>query len=173
MVDLIYFINTAGIKTYINFAIMSKDESPSIDFRSICPVATSLDLIGDKWTLLILRDMFYGHKSMFNEFKESIEEIPSKMLSNRLKKLESLGFISKNKGTKNYKNRYYFLEPKGIDTFPIIVELAIFSTKYFLDHLGTTYTKDSRTRMVTNKVAYTKEMIKNYKRFVKNTSINK
>ena len=85
---------------------MLKEETQSIDFRSICPVATSLDLIGDKWTLLILRDMIFGHKSMFNEFKESIEEIPSKMLSNRLKKLESLGFISKNKGTKNHKNIY-------------------------------------------------------------------
>lgn len=150
---------------------MLNEEMQSIDFRSICPVATSLDLIGDKWTLLILRDMIFGHKSMFNQFKESIEEIPSKMLSNRLKKLESLGFISKNKGTKNHKNIYYFLEPRGIDTFPIMVELAIFSTKYFLDHLGTTYTKDSRTRMITDKVAYTKEIIKNYKRFVKSISI--
>jgi len=52
-----------------------------------------------------------------------------------------------------------------------MVELAIFSTKYFFDHLGATYTKYSRTRMITDKVAYTKEIIKNYKRFVKSISI--
>ena len=77
----------------------------NIEFRSLCPVATSLDVIGDKWTLLILRDMIWGHKTMFHEFKESPEKMPSKMLSNRLKKLESIGFISKQKGTVNKKNK--------------------------------------------------------------------
>ena len=150
---------------------MEKGVEKSTDFRSICPVATSLDLLGDKWTLLILRDMIFSHKSMFNEFKESLEKMPSKMLSNRLKKLEGLGFISKNKGIKNKKNIYYFVEPKGLDAFPILVEMAIFSTKHFFDHLGTTYTKDARTRMVNDKTAYTKEVLKNYKKFVKNISI--
>ena len=42
----------------------------SVPFRSICPVATSLDIIVDKWTLLILRDMIWGHKSLFNEFQQ-------------------------------------------------------------------------------------------------------
>ena len=79
----------------------------NIEFRSLCPVATSLDIIGDKWTLLILRDMIWGHKTMFHEFKESPEKMPSKMLSNRLKKLESIGFISKQKGTVNKKSNYY------------------------------------------------------------------
>ena len=60
-----------------------------VEFRSICPVATSLDLIGDKWTLLILRDMIWGHKSLFNEFQQSPESIPSKMLANIL-----LGILS-------------------------------------------------------------------------------
>ena len=79
----------------------------NIEFRSLCPVATSLDVMGDKWTLLILRDMIWMHKSMFHEFKEAPEKMPSKMLSNRLKKLESMGFISKQKGTINKKSIYY------------------------------------------------------------------
>lgn len=62
----------------------------SIQFRSICPVATSLDIIGDKWTLLILRDMIWGHKSLFNEFQTSPESMPSKMLANRLKNWKNL-----------------------------------------------------------------------------------
>ena len=110
----------------------------NIEFRSLCPVATSLDIIGDKWTLLILRDMIWGHKTMFHEFKESPEKMPSKMLSNRLKKLESIGFISKQKGKINKKSIYYLLEKRGFDTFPIMIEMAIFTTKHFFDHLGTT-----------------------------------
>lgn len=150
---------------------MGKVHQDNTEFRSICPVATSLDLLGDKWTLLILRDMIWGHKTMFKEFKASIEHVPSKMLANRLKKLDGLGFITKNKGEKNKKNIYYLLESKGIDAFPIMIEMALFSTKHFYDHLGTTYTKDVRTKMVKDKIGYTKEMILNYKNFVRNLSI--
>ena len=139
----------------------------SIEFRSLCPVATSLDVIGDKWTLLILRDMIWGHKTMFHEFKESPEKMPSKMLSNRLKKLEGMGFISKQKGTVNKKSIYYLLEKRGFDTFPIMIEMAIFTTKHFFDHLGTTYTGDVKRRMLKDKLEYTKELILNYKQFVR------
>jgi DNA-binding HxlR family transcriptional regulator len=139
----------------------------NIEFRSLCPVATSLDIIGDKWTLLILRDMIWGHKTMFHEFKESPEKMPSKMLSNRLKKLESIGFISKQKGTVNKKSIYYLLEKRGFDTFPIMIEMAIFTTKHFFDHLGTTYTGDVKKRMLKDKLDYTKELISNYKQFVR------
>jgi len=143
----------------------------SVEFRSLCPIATSLDLLGDKWTLLILRDMIWEHKTMFNEFKESIEQIPSKMLSNRLKKLQNIGFISKQKGTINKKSIYYLLEQKGIDTFPILIEMSLFSTKHYFDHLGLTHTKDARTKIAKDKIGYTKELMLNYKRFVKTLSI--
>jgi DNA-binding HxlR family transcriptional regulator len=73
-------------------------ENTTVEFRSLCPVATGLDILGDKWTLLILRDMIWGHKTLFTEFKASPEQMPSKMLSNRLKKLEELGYISKKNG---------------------------------------------------------------------------
>ncbi|MEY4051301.1 MAG: transcriptional regulator [Chitinophagia bacterium] len=142
-----------------------------VEFRSICPVATSLDLIGDKWTLLILRDMIWGHKSLFNEFQQSPESIPSKMLANRLKKLEELGFVSKIKGSFNKKSIYYLLEKKGLDTFPIMVEMAVFSSKHFFDHLGTTYTKEARTTMKKDRKGYITNLITNYKKFKKNLVI--
>jgi len=150
---------------------MGKEVTKSAEFRSFCPVATSLDLLGDKWTLLILRDMIWAHKTMFKEFKESPEKMPSKMLSNRLKKLEGLGFISKNKGEKNNKNIYYFLEPRGIDVFPIMIELYIFSTKHFFDHLGAAQIKEVKTKALKDKSGYTKELILNYKQFVRSVSI--
>ncbi len=137
----------------------------SIEFRSLCPVATGLDILGDKWTLLILRDMIWGHKSQFIEFKESPEKMPSKMLSNRLKKLETLEFISKYEGVTNKKNIYYVLEDKGMDAFPIMIEMAIFTSKHFYDYLGNTYTKEARSTMIKNKKEYMSELIKRYKVF--------
>jgi DNA-binding HxlR family transcriptional regulator len=93
------------------------------------------------------------------------------MLSNRLKKLQSIGFISKQKGTINKKSIYYLLEQKGIDTFPILIEMSLFSTKHYFDHLGLTHTKDARTKIAKDKIGYTKELTLNYKRFVKTLSI--
>ena len=134
-------------------------------FRSLCPVATGLDVFGDKWTLLILRDMLFLHKSTFNEFKDAPELMPSKMLSNRLKKLESLGFITRKKGEVNKKNVHYLLEEKGMETFPIMVEIALFTTDFFYDHLGDTYTEVVKTRMKNDKDNYIQEMIESYKSF--------
>jgi DNA-binding HxlR family transcriptional regulator len=137
------------------------------EFRSLCPVATGLDIIGDKWTLLILRDMIWGHKSLFSEFKESPEHMPSKMLSNRLKKLEALGFISQKAGVTNKKSVYYLMEEKGIDTFPIMIEMAIFTSKHFFDYLGHTYTKEARSVMIKNRKEYIADLVKQYKNFKK------
>ena len=137
----------------------------AVTFRSLCPMATGLDVLGDKWSLLILRDMLFGHKTLFNEFKESPEAMPSKMLSNRLRKVEILGFISRHKGNLNKKSVYYFLEKKGIETLPVMVELMLFTTKFYYDHLGTTYTKDVKTRMKNDKENYMNEVINHYKKF--------
>ena len=146
---------------------MGKIAINTAEFRSLCPVATGLDILGDKWTLLILRDMIWGHKSLFSEFKESPEHMPSKMLSNRLKKLEELGFISKKVGLTNKKSVFYLMEAKGMDAFPIMIEMAIFTSKHFIDYLGTTYTKEPRGVMIKNKKEYIADMVKQYKRFKK------
>jgi DNA-binding HxlR family transcriptional regulator len=141
------------------------EKNTTILFRSLCPIATGLDVLGDKWSLLILRDMIFFHKSTFNEFKAALELMPSKMLSNRLKKLESTGFISRKKGEKNKKSVYYFLEEKGLETFPIMVEIALFTTDFYYDHLGDTYTGVVKTRMKNDKLNYINEMIEGYKSF--------
>jgi len=147
------------------FDIMNDDNN--IEYRSLCPIATGLDIFGDKWSLLVLRDMLFHHKTLFNDLKDSLEGIPSKMLSNRLKKLECLGFVSRNEEVLNKKNVYYLLEKKGIETLPFLLELMLFTTKFFYDHLGTTYTKDVTKRMAKDKAAYMKEIIDNYIQFKK------
>jgi DNA-binding HxlR family transcriptional regulator len=146
------------------FALIMEEEN-NIAFRSFCPIATGLDVLGDKWTLLILRDMIFGHKKLFNEFKESPEKVPSKMLSNRLRKLENIGFISRAKGKINKKSVYYLLEDKGLETLPLMVELMLFTTEFYYDHLGDTYTLDVQTKMKTDKVKYIKDISAKYMQF--------
>lgn len=143
------------------------EQGNNIEFRSLCPIATGLDILGDKWTLIILRDMIFGHKKLFNEFKESPEKVPSKMLSNRLRKLEKMGFISRAKGKLNKKSVYYLLEKKGMETLPLMVELMLFTTKFYYDHLGDTYTGDVKTKMKTDKANYIKDISTKYMQFQK------
>ena len=141
------------------------EEENNITFRSLCPIATGLDVLGDKWTLIILRDMIFFHKKLFNEFKESLEKVPSKMLSNRLRKLENIGFISRAKGEINKKSVYYTLEKKGLETLPLMVELMLFTTKFYYDHLGDTYTRDVKTIMKTDKAKYISDIGTKYRQF--------
>ena len=154
----------AGANFFVFLRMLMTEDKNEV-FRSLCPVATSLDVIGDKWTLLVLRDMLFFHKTTFNEFKAAPESMPSKMLSNRLKKLEAWGYLSRKKGETNKKNVHYLLEEKGVETFPIMVEMAIFTTNFYYDHLGDTYTGIVKTRMKNDKEKYIKEMMDGYRQF--------
>lgn len=157
-------LNALDAIIFVLFSVLMNEDKNEV-FRSLCPVATGLDVLGDKWTLLVLRDMLFLHKSTFNEFKTSPELMPSKMLSNRLKKLEALGFLSRSKGKTNKKNVHYLLVEKGIETSPIMVEMAIFTTDFYYHHLGDTYTGVVKTRMKNDKEKYIKEMMDGYRNF--------
>lgn len=99
-------------------------------FRSSCSIASALDLIGDKWSLLIIRDMLMRKYKTFKEFSSSKEGIATNLLSSRLKLLESLEVISKRKLPENKKENIYLLTEKGIDLAPIILEIVLWSDKY-------------------------------------------
>ncbi len=94
-------------------------------FRSGCPVSSSLDLIGDKWSLLIIRDMFCFHKRTFKEFSSSPEKISTNILSNRLNQLENIKIIQKNQLKGNKKSFVYTLTKSGLDLLPTIIEILI------------------------------------------------
>lgn len=98
-------------------------------FRSSCLIASALDLIGDKWSLLIIRDMLLHKKKTFKEISESEEGIATNLLSSRLKLLESLEVLTKRKLPKNKKENIYLLTEKGIDLAPLIMEIALWSHK--------------------------------------------
>lgn len=92
-----------------------------------CAIAYSINLLGDKWSLLILRDVILHKKSKFKEFIDSKEKIATNILTNRLKFLVEEGFLEllDPKGFK--KNKQYLATEKGISTLPIIMELYLFS----------------------------------------------
>ena len=94
-------------------------------FRSGCPIASALDIVGDKWSLLIIRDMLIKHKKTFKEISDSDEMIAPSILSARLKLLESYKLITKRKFPENKKENIYFLTDKGIDFTPIIIEFSL------------------------------------------------
>jgi DNA-binding HxlR family transcriptional regulator len=94
-------------------------------FRSGCPISSALDVIGDKWSLLIIRDMLIDHKKTFKEISDSHERIAPSILSARLKLLESYKLISKRKLPENRKENIYLLTEKGIRLTPIIIEFSL------------------------------------------------
>lgn len=99
-------------------------------YRSYCPQYLALDVFGDKWTLLIIRDMMIDGKRYFREFLQSEEKIASNILANRLEALESEGIIYKQSDPSHKQKIRYSLTEKGIDLFPIILEIAKWSIKY-------------------------------------------
>jgi DNA-binding HxlR family transcriptional regulator len=99
------------------------------DFRSPCPLSSSLELIGDKWSLIIVRDLLMG-KNTYSDFLSSPENIASNVLITRLKTLKEYGIIDlkKDKDRKNIK--YYFLTEMGMGLLPVMAELALWYEKY-------------------------------------------
>jgi DNA-binding HxlR family transcriptional regulator len=93
--------------------------------RSTCPVSTSLDVLGDKWTLLILRDMLFASKSTYGQFLQSEEKMATNILADRLAGLEAQGLLTKAIAADKKSKFTYRLTEKGIDTVLLIVELVL------------------------------------------------
>ena len=104
--------------------------------RSDCPISSALDFFGDKWSLLIIRDIVYFGERTFKDFSQADEGISSARLADRLTRLESLGIITKRNHPENKKVYLYNLTQKGLDLFPIIAEYILWSDKYLNDHIS-------------------------------------
>ncbi len=103
----------------------------SSDKRSDCPLSCSLDVFGDKWTLLIIRDLMFSNKCTYNDFLKSEEGIATNILASRLKGLEVNGLIEKSAHPNSKAKILYRLTHKGIDLLPILFEIYLWSDKYF------------------------------------------
>ena len=102
----------------------------SLKQRSTCPISTSLDVLGDKWTLLILRDMVFAGKSTYGQFLQSTEKIATNILADRLAILESQGILTKTLAEDKKSKFTYRMTEKGVDIVPIIIELALWGSKH-------------------------------------------
>ena len=99
--------------------------------RSACPISATLEILGDKWTLLIIRDLMFGGKRTYGEFLQSEEKIATNILADRLLILENNGIIEKKAFPGNKAKNLYQLTPKGIDLMPILFEIILWGDKYF------------------------------------------
>ena len=97
------------------------------NLKRTCAIAYSIDLLGDKWSLLILRDVVIHKKTRFKEFRNSKEKIATNILTNRLKFLVEKGFLEILDPHGFKKNKQYLGTQKAISTLPIIIELYLFS----------------------------------------------
>ncbi|TLV04035.1 helix-turn-helix transcriptional regulator [Dyadobacter luticola] len=99
--------------------------------RSACPISTSLDVLGDKWTLLILRDMVFAGKSTYGQFLQSAEKIATNVLADRLAVLESQGILTKEVAADKKSKFTYRLTEKGLDIVPIIVSHILWGARHY------------------------------------------
>jgi len=99
-------------------------------FRCACPITSALDILGDKWILVIIKQMLIEEKKTFKDFTESDEAIATNILASKLKCLEELGIITKTQLPDNKKTNLYLLTEKGLDLTPIIVELSVWSDEH-------------------------------------------
>lgn len=95
-----------------------------------CPFAFALDTFGDRWSLIIIRDMLMkGHRT-YGEFLESDERIATNVLADKLQELELAGIVSKSRDPENGRRILYSLTEKGADLAPVMLEIARWSAKY-------------------------------------------
>jgi DNA-binding HxlR family transcriptional regulator len=111
------------------------------DRKSACPVNFSLEIIGDPWSMLIIRDIALFGRHTFKEFLEAGERITTSVLSDRLASLTKHGVIRKRPDPDDGRREYYFLTEKGIDLIPAVLELMAFGTRY--DPKSTGHRKES------------------------------
>jgi DNA-binding HxlR family transcriptional regulator len=101
--------------------------------RSFCPINLSLEIFGDGWSLLILRDIMFAGKRRFRELLESDERIASNILTDRLKRLVELGLLTKSDDPTHKQKAIYSLTEKSIALLPVIVQIGRWGSQHVPD----------------------------------------
>ena len=123
-------------------------------------------MLGDKWSLLILRDIIVHKKSRFKEFKDSKEKIATNILANRLKSLSNHGLIKKLDPTGTKKSTRYIATSRGISVLPIIIELYLFSINSIDETTLDSSQVNIKEKITTNRKLFEKNRIAEYLNFV-------
>lgn len=134
-----------------------------IQFRCDCPITSALDVLGDRWMLVIVKQMLVQGKETFKEFTESDEAIATNILSAKLKLLEEAGIILKTQRPDNRKTNLYLLTEKGLALAPLLVELAIWSDKQLRDFHPNIVDGEAMEFLRNDKVAFASALEKKYR----------
>ncbi|NVN95851.1 MAG: helix-turn-helix transcriptional regulator [Bacteroidetes bacterium] len=132
-------------------------------FRCECPITSALDILGDKWILVIIKLMLIQDKKTFKDFIESDESIATNILSSKLKYLEEFGIITKKQLPDNKKTNLYLLTEKGLAITPIIVELSVWSDENVRELNKIMVDSPEIEIMKRDKNAFIKKIQENYK----------
>jgi len=103
-------------------------------FRSDCPISTALDIFGDKWSLLVIRDLMFKGLNTYGDLLKGGEGIATNILADRLALLECAGIISRTTHSDSKARVLYQLTAKGIDLAPILIEIIAWSEKHHKVH---------------------------------------
>jgi DNA-binding HxlR family transcriptional regulator len=133
-------------------------------YRSHCALANFLDIFGDKWSLIIIRDMFLKKKS-FNDFLISPEGIASNILTNRLKSLMKDDLIDYKISPSNKKVKWYYLKDKAADCYPILMEMVNWSSRNLSETFGPESLKWIKENKSDNPKTLVEKKILDYKKF--------
>ncbi len=106
----------------------SKNSNPRR--RSGCPLNASVEMLGDRWSLLIIRDMMLRGSRTFKEFLQSYEGIATNILADRLRKLEAYGIITSKQDPSDGRKLIYWLTAKGIDLAPVLAEMVLWAARH-------------------------------------------
>ena len=104
--------------------------------RSDCTISNALDHLGDRWSLLVIRDIAFFGKRAYNELLESAEGIATNILSSRLKSLEASNIINREPNPSDRRRHIYSLTESGKDLLPILIEMIMWSAKHYSDTLN-------------------------------------
>ena len=104
--------------------------------RSDCPISFALDIFGDKWSLLIVRDLLIAEKKTYGEFLKSDEGIATNILASKLRSLEKAKIIKKMPNRDDRRRGSYVLTEKGLDLAPILMEMMSWSAKHDPDTIA-------------------------------------
>ena len=102
---------------------------PTTSRRSGCPISIALEMLGDTWSLLVVRDLMFKGKQTYKDFLQGGEGIATNILADRLRKLEAVGIVEKRADPSDARRSIYRLSAKGIDLAPVMVELVLWSAR--------------------------------------------
>ena len=105
-------------------------KKPAFERRSPCPLNASVEMLGDRWSLLILRDMMVWGFKTYKEFLGSHEKIATNVLADRLRRLEEYGIIASKADPSDGRKLIYVLTAKGIDLAPVLAEMVLWAARH-------------------------------------------